>query len=166
MGVSHNPHVLLRRPGCGRHVARMATPAHCAPGRRATRRVPWNPPPHDQDRSWCALGGELATGWYRSVLRIRRLNLTRMQYSSVPPRAKVNDLNARPRRTVNSQPSRRRPKSPKREGGRSPPSVMTDRSPPLWPFPRHIEPLHQPGVQLQISLHRPQSSDASRGSGL
>ena len=36
------------------------------------------------------------------------------------PRAKVNDLNAR-RRTVNSQPSRRRPKSPKREGGRSPP---------------------------------------------
>ena len=54
----------------------MATPAHCAPPGRATRRVPWNPPPHDQDRSWCALGGELATGWYRSVLRIRRLNLT------------------------------------------------------------------------------------------
>ena len=164
MGVSHNPHVLLRRPGCGRHGAH-GDPRALRPrdGRRGggTVEPPAPRPRQIMVRAWWRAGDRMVP----VCVAYSKTQSTSKQYSSVPPRAKVNDLNAR-RRTVNSQPSRRRPKSPKREGGRSPPSVMTDRSPPLWPFPRHIEPLHQPGVQLQISLHRPQSSDASRGSGL
>ena len=164
MGVSHNPHVLLRRPGCGRHGAH-GDPRALRPrdGRRGGYRGTPRPTTKTDHgarlvASWRPDGTGLCCVFEDSILQVSNILPFR-------PRAKVNDLNAR-RRTVNSQPSRRRPKSPKREGGRSPPSVMTDRSPPLWPFPRHIEPLHQPGVQLQISLHRPQSSDASRGSGL
>ena len=65
----------------------MATPAHCAPGTGDEAGTVEPPAPRPRQIAWCALGGELATVPV-CVAYSKTFNLTRMQYSSVPPRAK------------------------------------------------------------------------------
>ena len=97
----------------------MATPAHCAPGtgdEAGTVEPPAPRPRQIMVRAWWRAGDRMVP----VCVAYSKTQSTSKQYSSVPPRAKVNDLNAR-RRTVNSHSASRaaavrRARSAKEEG--------------------------------------------------